>query len=169
MHLLKYAALLLALLLYGQTGAAVPRIAVLDFELNDITSLPNTAQEQQRTSSFRFLLETQLGQYGQYQLVSISSTEQARANAGFGYLFRFDDIAARLAGTVGADWVVVAQHSKPSFLFSYLMVHLVDVKNPARTARFDIELKGNHQKVSERGVKALAEKIHSYLQANGLS
>jgi hypothetical protein len=166
---LKAVALLIMLLLCSRMVAAAPRIAILDFELNDITSLPNTKQEQLRTASFRPLLEAALAQQGPYQIVAIDRAEQVYANAGFGYLFRFDDLAAALAGKVGADWVVVAQHSKPSFLFSYLMVHLVNVKNPERTARFDIELKGNHQKVSERGVKALAEKIHRYLQINGLS
>jgi len=46
-------------LVVGMSAAevnAAPRIAVLDFELNDITSLPNTSTEISRTSSMAPLL-----------------------------------------------------------------------------------------------------------------
>jgi hypothetical protein len=142
---------------------AVQRIAVLNFELNDITSLPNTLAEQQRTASVQPLLEQAISQLAGYEIVHIPQQAQQAANAGFGYLFRFDDIAAGLAKPYGADWLVVGQHSKPSFLFSYLMIHLINVHNPAQVIHFDIELKGNHQKVTDRAVKALSRKIDVFL------
>ncbi|MDP3902784.1 MAG: DUF2380 domain-containing protein, partial [Methylococcaceae bacterium] len=89
----------------------------------------------------------------------ISAADQMAANSSFGYLFRFNDLAAKLGAQVGADWIVVGQHSKPSFLFSYLMAHLINVKTQALAANFAIELKGNHEKVTTRGVRALATKI----------
>ncbi len=138
---------------------ANPRIAILDFELNDITSLPNTPEEIIRTASIKPLLEQALKKSGNFEIIQINTKAQHTANAGLGYLFHFNDVAAELGKQVGADWVVVGQHSKPSFLFSYLMAHLVNVKNQSLSARYDIELKGNHAKVTERGVKALANKI----------
>lgn len=144
---------------------AAPRIAVLNFELNDITSLPNTAAEQRRTATIRPLLEQALRQFGGYQAVNVEAGAYAQVNAGLGYVFRFPELAARLGQDAGADWVVVGQHSKPSFLFSYLLVHLVNVKSRTLVADFAIELKGNHEKVTQRGVEALTAKIRSIVEA----
>jgi len=148
------------MLIYCGITYAGERIAILSFELNDITSLPNTQTEQIRTASIKPLLEQAMKQIGNYDIIQISPSQQKTENAGLGYLFRFHDIAAKLAEEAGADWLVVGQHSKPSFLYSYLMVHLIDVKTEKFVARYDIELKGNHYKVTQRGVRKLARKIN---------
>ncbi|MEF3076837.1 DUF2380 domain-containing protein [Methylobacter sp. Wu1] len=150
----------MGLVFSGAVHASV-RIAVLNFELNDITSMPNTPDELVRTATFRPLLEQAISRAGDYEIIHITISEQAAANAGFGYLFKFHDVAAALARQWNADWVVVGQHSKPSFLFSYLMAYLVNVKEPDLSARYAIELKGTHEKVTRRGIDALAKKIHA--------
>ena len=149
------------LVLASNMAQAASRIAILDFELNDITSLPNTSQEQLRTAAIRSLLEQALSELGDVEIIHIDAADQAAANSSFGYLFRFNDLAAELGEQLEADWVIVGQHSKPSFLFSYLLAHLVDVKNRKLAADFAIELKGNHEKVTCRGVRSLAKKIHA--------
>ena len=154
----------LLLLLSSISANANPRIAVLAFELNDITSLPNTPQEQQRTASIKLLLETAIKHtQTAYELVAIDPKTQTAANPSLGYLFRFHDLAAKLGQEVNADWVIVGQHSKPSFLFSYLMVHVVNVKTQQLAGSIDIELKGNHESVTQHGVKNLARKIGGLL------
>lgn len=153
--------ILSVLLLASNLGEAAPRIAILDFELNDITSLPNTPQEQRRTATIRPLLEQALSELGDVEIIHIDAVGQAAANPSFGYLFRFHELAAELGEQFGADWVLVGQHSKPSFLFSYLMAHLIDVKDRTLAAGYAIELKGNHEKVARRGVRSLANKIHA--------
>lgn len=168
MNLLKLTltALAIGLLMLSNANAA-QRIAVLDFELNDITSLPNTPEEQLRTASIRPLLEQAINQTGAYEIIHIDAAAQAAANSSVGYLFRFNDLAAKLGEQFGADWIIVGRHSKPSFLFSYLMAHLINVKKQTLAASYDIELKGNHEKVTQRGVKALADKIHDLVDRNG--
>lgn len=151
--------LFIFLFTFCATISAAPRIAILDFELNDITSLPNTAQEISRTASIKPFLEQALSQQGDYQFMQISPAQQKAANPGFGYLFKFDENAADLANQYGADWIIVGQHSKPSFLFSYLMVHVVNVKTGKLIGRYELELKGNHEKVTRRGTRKLAQKI----------
>lgn len=154
--------LVIGLLLTNATYAA-QRIAILNFELNDITSLPNTPEERLRTASIQPLLEQAISQSGDYEIVHINAEAQAAANSSFGYLFRFNDLAARLGEQFGADWIVVSQHSKPSFLFSYLMSHVINVKTQTLAASYDIELKGTHAKVTQRAVKSLANKIHALI------
>lgn len=148
-----------ACLLLSPYGYSAQRLAILDFEANDLTSLPNTPAELARTGSIRPLLAQALSRDGAIEIVPIPPQQQAAANAGFGYLFRYADQAAKLGRQVGADWVLVGQHSKPSFMFSYLIGDLINVKTETAVGQFDIELKGNHRKVTERGVAALAEKI----------
>ena len=149
--------------IFLQYRVCYPKIAILDFELNDITSLPNTPKELIRTASIKPFFEAALKQKGDYQFIQISQTDHQAANPGLGYLFKFQDIAAKLGRQSEADWIIVSQHSKPSFLFSYLMVHVVNVKTGKLIGRYEIELKGNHAKVTQRGVKNLANKISTLI------
>jgi hypothetical protein len=166
-RLTRIAIVLLLVLLSGSAYAA-QRIAVLNFELNDITSLPNTPAELQRTASMGPLLIRALSRAGDYEIVAVDADTQKSANAGIGYLFRFHDLAAQLGHQLGVDWIIVSQHSKPSFLYSYLMAHLIRVKTQTLSASFDIELKGNHEKVSQRGINRLADKIGEAIERQGL-
>ncbi len=156
--------LLLVLLAAGGGALAGPRIAILDFELSDLTPVPNTPEERERTASLRPLLERALRDRSDYRIINIAATEQAAANASFGYLFRHHDLAAVLGRRHGAEWVLVGRHSKPSFLFSYLMVHLIRVTDRALVADYAVELKGNHEKVSRRGIKSLARRINDDIE-----
>ena len=143
----------------NQSALAQQKIVVLDFELNDITSLPNIPAEITRTAGLSGLLKSALQANGEYQLIEIDAASQRRANASFGYLFNHREIAAKLAESYGADWVLVSQHSKPSFLFSQMWTYLVKVDQQQAVARYDVELKGNHQLVSQHAVNNLAGKI----------
>ncbi len=147
------------LIVLCETANAGERIAILSFELNDITSLPNTQAERIRTALIKLLLEQAMMLIGDYDIIQISSDQQKVENAGFGYLFRFPDVTAKLAMKNGADWIIIGQHSKPSFLFSYLIVKLINVKTGEIIARYDIEMKGNHSKVTQRGVRKLSREI----------
>ena len=146
-------------LAFIQPANAAPRIAILNFELHDITSLPNVPEELTRTAAMKPLLEQAIGKLGDYEIVHINANDQNAATAGVGYLFTFNDVAAKLGKQYRADWVVIGQHSKPSFLFSYLMAHLVDVKTQNLEGDFPIELKGTDPKVTQRGINALAKKL----------
>jgi hypothetical protein len=150
-------------LLLSSAADAAPRIAILNFELNDVTYLPNTPQEKLRTASIQPLLEQAISQSGDFEIIHIKTEDQIAANSSFGYLFRFNDLAAKLGKQYGADWIIVSQHGKPSFLFSYLIAKVINVKTQTLAARYEIELKGNHEKVMQRGVMALANKIHALI------
>lgn len=149
----------LVYLALSHTVNADPRIAVLNFELNDITSLPNVPEELIRTAAMKPLLEQAISKLGDYEIVQVAVNEQNAATAGLGYLFNFNEVAAQLGKQSNADWVVVGRHSKPSFLFSYLMAHLINVRTQQLVGDYAIELKGTHQKVTQRGINSLAKKV----------
>jgi hypothetical protein len=138
---------------------AVTRIAILNFELMDLTLLPNIPTEKNRTASMKPLLEKAMENLGDYEIIQINTNEISQANAGIGYLYKYHDIAASLGKKCDVDWVIAGQHSKPSFLYSYIKAKLIKVKTSNLEAHFDIELKGTHRKVTEHGIKSLAKKI----------
>lgn len=155
---------LFLLTFFSLNSYAGQRIAILDIELSDMTFLPNTAQELQRTASIQSLLEQALNLKGEYEIIHIAPQAQQKANAGVGYLFRFDDLVAKLGEQYAADWVVVGRHSKPSFLYSHLMLHLIQTSSQVSVAAFDVELKGTHEKVTQRAVNKLADNIHKRIK-----
>ena len=112
----KLLSIILALLsCFGFSDAAAkPRIAVLDFELKDVTLAPGIPAEITRTASIKPMLENELKKSG-YEIVSISQDAQQQATAGIGYLFDHPDAAAQLGDKYGANYVLVGRLHKPSF------------------------------------------------------
>jgi Protein of unknown function (DUF2380) len=149
----------LLLCLFSASVTAQPRIAVLDFELKDLTLKPGVPQEVERTASVKPMLEEELRKSG-YEIVSIPLEAQKQTTAGVGYLFDHHDIAAQLAQKYGADYVIVGRLHKPSFLFVYLMAHLVDVKQQRLVADYLSEVKGGEKKLTRKGVESLVVKVN---------
>ena len=154
-------AALLSLASYGVTAA--PRIAILDFELKDLTLVPGVPAEIDRTASLKPLLESELHSAG-YEIVHIPPAAQQAANSGIGYLFDHADVAAKLGKTYGADYVLVGRLHKPSFLFAYLMGNLIQVSDNHWIAQFITESKGPSAKLAKKAVESLADKIDNKLE-----
>lgn len=147
------------LLCFGIADAiAKSRIAVLDFELKDMTLARGVLAEITRTASIKPMVENELKKSG-YEIVSITQEAQQQATAGVGYLFDHSDVAAQLGKKHGADYVIMGRLHKPSFLFFYLMAHLVDVKKEALIGEYLYEVKGGEKKLVAQGVESLTEKI----------
>ena len=142
---------------------AATSIAILDFELNDLTLAPRTPAEINRTASLKPLLEKELKSAG-YRIISIDLTTQHKANSGFGYLFDHDDIAAELGRTAGADYVLVGRLHKPSFLFAYIMAHLIRAKDGQLIGNYISETKGGDEKLTLKGIESIASKIDKDLE-----
>jgi hypothetical protein len=131
------------------------RIAVLEFELKDTTPAPAIPAEIARTASIKPLLEQELKKSG-YEIVAVAPSDQQKANAGIGYLFDHPDIAARLGRTYHADYVIVGRLHKPSFLFFYLMAHLIDTEKGDWIGNYVAEVKGGEKQLILKGVESLA-------------
>ncbi|SMG64061.1 conserved hypothetical protein, partial [methanotrophic bacterial endosymbiont of Bathymodiolus sp.] len=119
---------------------------------------PRTTAEIERTASIRPLLETEL-KTADYVIINIPLIDQNNANGGVGYLFDHDDIAANLAKQFGAEYVLVGRLHKPSFLFAYLMGHLIRVSDAKLIGNYVSEAKGPNKKLTIKTVENLTVKI----------
>lgn len=153
------------LLVFGMSSTACSetRIAILDFELKDLTLKPGTPAELERTASLRPLLERELVGAG-YVIVTIDKLAQQQANGGAGYLFDHHDVAAQLARRYGADYILVGRLHKPSFLFVYMMGHLVKAVNGQLIGNFIAESKGSDKNLTGKAIEALAVAIDKVLE-----
>jgi len=104
------------------------------------------------------MLEGELKRAG-YKIIAVDLNAQHEANSGFGYLFDHSDIAAELANKAGADYVLVGRLHKPSYLFAYIMGHLVRAKDGQLIGNYISETKGGDKKLTLKGVESLAVKI----------
>ena len=88
---------------------------------------------------------------------------QKLANSGVGYLFDHHDVAANVGKQFGADYVLVGRLHKPSFLFAYLMGHLIRVSDAKLIGDYISEAKGPNQKLTIKAVESLTVKIDKTL------
>ena len=155
---MKIFVLLFLSALFVSSVHAEVRVAILDFELKDMTLLPNRPEELERTASIKPLLIAELKK-SNLTVLAVDATSQQTAEMGKGYLFDHADIAAQLGKTVNADYVIVGRLHKPSFLFAYLLAEVVEVKSGRLVDSLSLEAKGAEKKVTAKAVAALAEKI----------
>jgi len=141
---------------------AETRIAILDFELKDLTLAPRIPAEIKRTASIKPLLEAELKKAA-YVIIDITPESQKLADGGVGYLFDHHDVAAQLGKQFGADYVLVGRLHKPSFLFAYMMGHLVRVSDGKLIGNYISEAKGPNKKLTIKTVESLAVKIDKTL------
>jgi len=139
-------------------------VAVLEFELKDLTLSPRVQEERERAASIKPMLEKVLRAKGGYELISIDSDSQQDANQATGYLFDHHDLVASLGQQFGAEFVVLGRVHKASHLFVYFLVHLVDVKSKQLVGDYVVEVKGPQKKLTIKGVESLVEKIHKTLK-----
>ena len=144
-------------------AASMTSIAVLEFELKDLTMKPGVAAEIIRTASIKPLLERELRTAG-YPIINIPISDQKEADSGVGYLFDHPDVVAILGEKFGADYVLVGRLHKPSFLFAYVMGDLVRVSDARLMGKFISESKGPNSDLTIKAVESLTVKIDDILE-----
>src|SRR3546814_4096768 len=92
-------ALIISLALSGMLYAAEPtseaKIMVVNFELRDVSPLPNTAQEIERTEHIDTIIRNTLQEAG-YTLIQPCEELIAVSQPGMGYLFDRPEVAGRI-------------------------------------------------------------------------
>lgn len=161
-HKQKHYILSILLCIISTGVLAETRIAILDFELKDLTMIPGVPAEIIRTASIKPLLEAELQKAG-YVIINIDHKNHKLANSGVGYLFDHHDVAANLGKQFNADYILVGRLHKPSFLFAYFMGHLIRVSDAKLIGNYISEAKGPNKKLTIKTVESLTVKIDKTL------
>jgi hypothetical protein len=146
--------------------ASIGKVMVLDFPLNDLTGLPNPPEELARIAYFNVAFKQKLVDDGA-EIVPVNDQIKAiAAEESATYLFDHTDIAADLAKDSGADYIVIGVAMKPTYLFVYPRLLLVDVKTKRKAFTAYVQMEGswldNHTTGSS--AKRLAGKVSKGLK-----
>ncbi|SKA91210.1 Uncharacterized conserved protein, DUF302 family [Thiothrix eikelboomii] len=137
-------------------------LAILAFELHDLTLLPATPAELERTQAAQGILAKALQTAG-YRIIQVDPILQNQANQGVGYLVAHPEKAAALGKTLQADYVLVGRIQKPSFLFAYLFIQVIEVNTGQQLAELSVEAKGQTLEASHRALLQLASSVQALL------
>ena len=145
--------------------APTGKVMVLDFPLNDLTDLPNPPEELARISHFNVAFKQKLAADGveivpvNDQIKAIAATQSAT------YLFDHTDIAASLAEGSGADYILIGVAMKPTYLFVYPRLLLVDIKTKRKAFTAYVQMEGSwlDKDHTASSAKNLANKVTAEL------
>lgn len=146
--------------------AALAKVMVLDFPLNDLTDLPYPPEEIARIADFNQFFKQRLLDDG-VQLVPVTDNIKAvTAVQSATYLFDHPDIAADLAKDSGADYILIGVAMKPTYLFVYPRLLLVEIatKRKAFTAYVQMEGSWLEKTTTANSAQRLAEKVSNDLK-----
>lgn len=138
-----------------------PKIMVLDYQLNDLTDLPNAPEELARIALLSSVYKQQLIENGA-ELVPVSEAIQHTMDSESPtYLFDNVTMAAKMAEGSGADYLLIGVALKPTYLFVYPRILMVDVKTGevvmARAAQ--LESSWSDENTTRRTAKKLADMV----------
>ena len=105
--------------------AGIKKIMVVEFELRDVSPLPNVKQEIERTALIDKVIKKTLVEHD-YNIVPACDALKKTYAQGNGYLYDRPEVAGKIGGECGADFVLMGQTWKPSFLFVFPQVQVVD-------------------------------------------
>ena len=148
------------------TTASIGKVMVLDFVLNDLTDLPNPPEELARIAYFNVAFKQKLVDDG-VELVPVNDKIKAiSATQSVTYLFDHTDIAASLAEGSGADYILIGVAMKPTYLFVYPRLLLVDVKTKRKAFTSYVQMEGSwlEQTTTASSAKSLAKKVSAELK-----
>ena len=148
------------------TSAKIGKVMVLDFPLSDLTDLPNPPQELARIAHFNDAFKQKLADDG-VQIVPVNDKIKAIAAAQSAtYLFDHTDIAASLAEGSGADYIIIGVAMKPTYLFVYPRMLLVDIKTKRKAFTAYVQMEGSwlDKEHTASSAKNLANKVIAELK-----
>src|SRR5215210_2425204 len=106
-----------------------PKVVVLEIELNNIhKSAPDSALAG-RIARLGDAMRARLASACGYEVDRVDPAAEASAQVTQGYFYDHPDVAARLAGTVGAEWVVIPRLNRASAWVADLQAHVVRVSD----------------------------------------
>ncbi len=145
----------------------IAKVMVLDYQLNDMTDLPNAPEELERIALLSSTYKQRLVDNG-VELVPVSEAlKNAVANQSPTYLFDNVPNAAKMAEGSGADYLLIGEALKPTYLFVYPRILLVDIRTAevvmARAAQ--LESSWSDQNTTKRTAEKLADMVSAELKS----
>ena len=146
----------------NQANVAAPStVMVLDFQLNDLTDLPNAPQELERIRYLTKVYKEVLVKQG-VNIVPVANKLKAdMQNQSATYLFDQIEYVADVAAESGADYVLIGVALKPTYLFVYPRILLVDVKQKkvVLAKAYQLESSWSDQNTTANTARKIAEAV----------
>jgi len=105
-----------------------PKVMALDFQLNDLTDLPNAPQELERIAYLSTIYKQKLADDGIELVPVVERLKVDMTNQSPTYLYEHIEYAAEAAKDSGAEYLLIGVALKPTYLFVYPRILLVDIK-----------------------------------------
>lgn len=157
---------LFALLTPVTFAAPGAKVMVIDFPLNDLTDLANPPEELARIAYFNVSFKQKLSDEG-IELIPVNDQIKAILEVQSAtYLFDHTDIAASMAEDSGADYIIIGVAMKPTYLFVYPRLLLVDIKTKRKIFTAYVQMEGSwlEKDTTASSAKNLANKVIAELK-----
>lgn len=166
--LLKFLkALLLLGVLISPVANAAPKVIVMAFELNDLTNLPNAPEELKRIALLSTTFHDSLQQQG-VNLVDADPKVAAEVEK-HSPTYLYDNVATaiELNKEMGADYLVIGVALKPTYLFVYPRLIIVDVKTKTvvMSKAAQLESSWSDERTTQRTAEKLAQVVKQRIDA----
>ena len=145
----------------AESAKPIAKVMVLDFPLNDLTDLPNPPEEIARTADFNQFFKQRLLDDGVALVPVTESIKTVAATQSATYLFDHPDIAADLAKNSGADYILLGVAMKPTYLFVYPRLLLVEIATNRKAFTAYVQMEGSwlEKSTTANSARRLAEKV----------
>ncbi|SNR94060.1 Protein of unknown function [Methylobacillus rhizosphaerae] len=160
-------ALLLLGVLISSAANANPSIIVLAFELNDMTDLPNAPEELQRIALLSTTFKESLKNQG-VNVIPVDTKVQAEIEKHSPtYLYDNVGTAIELNKEMGADYLVIGVALKPTYLFVYPRLIIVDINTQTVVMSNSAQLESSwtDERTTIRTAEKLAQVVKQRLDA----
>lgn len=141
------------------------KLMVLDFQLDDRTDLPNAPEELERIAFLSSSFKQKLTDAGVALVPVNDRLKKELITQSPTYLFDRVEYAATLAEGSGADYLLIAVALKPTYLFVYPRILLVDVntRQVAMAKAAQLESSWSDKNTTSRTGEKLAEMVSARL------
>lgn len=157
---------LIAMITPSAVAEAGSKLMVLDFQLHDLTDLPNAPEELARIEYLSSVFQQKLVDHG-VELVPVTDRIKAElSNQSPTYLFHHFTLAAKLAEESGANYLLLGVALKPTYLFVYPRILLVDIKTQkvVMAKASQLESSWSDKKTTARSAEKLADMVSEKLK-----
>lgn len=144
----------------------IAKVMALDYQLNDLTDLPNAPEEVARIALLSSVYKQRLAENGVDLVSGTAALQHAVENESPTYLFDNVQKAAKMAEGSGADYLLIGVALKPTYLFVYPRILLVDIRTAevvmARAAQ--LESSWSDENTTRRTAEKLADMVSAELK-----